>query len=190
MTADSLTTEKDKTQLLDYLRKIHGAKDEKSNINLPRRQTSEINNLDCTSRPRRIIVEIRKKNAFGKDDLSEAGSVIFAPTPPPGKWVAFYVFERLENDQALTIRFIGHNVRVRLQEWDNAASKSVRYAYYMYPLHPGDDLPTLFIGWDKVSKATLELPFGKEIKIDSGFAGLVQPAPYIVLGERKYLYDY
>ena len=31
LTADSLT-ENDKTQLLDYLRKIHGAKDEKSKI--------------------------------------------------------------------------------------------------------------------------------------------------------------
>lgn len=38
LAADRLT-ENDKTQLLDYLRKIHGAKEEKSKISLPRRQT-------------------------------------------------------------------------------------------------------------------------------------------------------
>ena len=67
LTADSLT-EKDKTQLLDYLRKIHGAKDEKSKISLPRRQTSEIKKSDSTGKPRSIQVEVRKKRVVVKGD--------------------------------------------------------------------------------------------------------------------------
>ena len=62
LTADNLT-EKDKTQLLDYLRKIHGAKGEKSKISLPRRQTSEIKKSDSTGKARsiQIKVKVRKK---------------------------------------------------------------------------------------------------------------------------------
>ena len=62
LTANSLT-ERDKTRLLDYLRKIHGAKDEKSKISLPHRQTSEI--MTCSSQLNRAIlstVELDIKN--------------------------------------------------------------------------------------------------------------------------------
>ncbi|MCC2682347.1 MAG: bacterial translation initiation factor 2 (bIF-2) [Nitrosospira multiformis] len=69
MTEDSLT-EKDKTQLLEYLRKIHGAKEEKGKISLPRRQTSEIKKADSTGKPRSIQVEVRKKRVFVKGDLT------------------------------------------------------------------------------------------------------------------------
>lgn len=37
-------TEKDKNQLLDYLRKVHGATEDKGKITLTRRQTTEIKN--------------------------------------------------------------------------------------------------------------------------------------------------
>ncbi|HEX6007384.1 MAG TPA: translation initiation factor IF-2 N-terminal domain-containing protein, partial [Burkholderiales bacterium] len=36
---DTLLTEKDKTQLLDYLRQVHGGRDAKQKITLTRRQT-------------------------------------------------------------------------------------------------------------------------------------------------------
>ena len=87
LTADSLT-EKDKTQLLDYLRKIHGAKDEKSKISLPRRQTSEIKKSDSTGKPRSIQVEVRKKRVVVKGDLGDRVTVAkpaapVAPSPAP-----------------------------------------------------------------------------------------------------------
>lgn len=83
MTEDSLT-EKDKTQLLEYLRKIHGAKEEKGRISLPRRQTSEIKKADSTGKPRSIQVEVRKKRVFVKGDLTaeRKKAEVAAPSAP------------------------------------------------------------------------------------------------------------
>ncbi len=63
-------TEKDKAQLLDYLRKVHGTKGEKSKITLTRRQTSEIRKSDSTGKAHTIQVEVRKKRVFVKRDTS------------------------------------------------------------------------------------------------------------------------
>ncbi len=63
-------TEKDKAQLLDYLRKVHGTKGEKSKITLTRRQTSEIRKSDSTGKAHTIQVEVRKKRVFVKRDAS------------------------------------------------------------------------------------------------------------------------
>jgi len=68
---DSLT-EKDKAQLLNYLRKVHGTKGEKSKITLTRRQTSEIRKSDSTGKAHTIQVEVRKKRVFVKRDMSES----------------------------------------------------------------------------------------------------------------------
>jgi len=68
---DSLT-EKDKAQLLNYLRKEHGSKSEKSKITLTRRQTSEIRKSDSTGKAHTIQVEVRKKRVFVKRDISES----------------------------------------------------------------------------------------------------------------------
>ncbi|HEV7928710.1 MAG TPA: translation initiation factor IF-2 associated domain-containing protein, partial [Nitrosospira sp.] len=70
LTEDSLT-EKDKTQLLEYLRTIHGTREEKSKISLPRRQTSEIKKSDSSGKARSIQVEVRKKRVIVKGDLGE-----------------------------------------------------------------------------------------------------------------------
>ena len=70
LTEDSLT-EKDKTQLLDYLRKIHGAKRGKgqdypsASDRLPKSR-SRI----APARPRSIQVEVRKKRVLVKGDLT------------------------------------------------------------------------------------------------------------------------
>ncbi len=84
---DSLT-EKDKTQLLDYLRKTHGTKDEKSKITLTRRQTTEIRKSDNTGKSRTIQVEVRKKRVFVKRDMSgsatsKSDSDKLTPSPAP-----------------------------------------------------------------------------------------------------------
>ena len=61
-------TEEDKSQLLDYLRRSHGTKREKSKITLTRRQTSEIRKSDSTGKAHTIQVEVRKKRVFVKRD--------------------------------------------------------------------------------------------------------------------------
>ncbi|SCX86798.1 bacterial translation initiation factor 2 (bIF-2) [Nitrosospira sp. Nl5] len=80
LTVDNLT-EKDKTQLLDYLRKIHGA-EEKGKISLPRRQTSEIKKSDSTGKARSIQVEVRKKRVFVKGDVDDRAATPGKPAEP------------------------------------------------------------------------------------------------------------
>ncbi len=87
---DSLT-EKDKAQLLDYLRKAHGDTGAKSKVSLTRRQSFEIRKSDNTGRARTIQVEVRKKRTFIKPTSREtidtksvsATQKIATPTPTP-----------------------------------------------------------------------------------------------------------
>jgi translation initiation factor IF-2 len=66
-------TEQDKTRLLDYLRKQHGAAGEaKKRITLTRKQTSEIKAADSTGKSRTIQVEVRKKRVLVRRDEGEA----------------------------------------------------------------------------------------------------------------------
>jgi translation initiation factor IF-2 len=72
LTADAALTEKDKTQLLDYLREAHGAKESKQKITLTRRQTTEIKKADATTgKARTIQVEVRKKRVLVKRETPE-----------------------------------------------------------------------------------------------------------------------
>jgi len=72
LTEDAALTEKDKTQLLDYLRESHGAKESKQKITLTRRQTTEIKKADATTgKARTIQVEVRKKRVLVKRDAVE-----------------------------------------------------------------------------------------------------------------------
>ena len=59
-------TEHDKSRLLDYLSKKHGAKDAKSKITLMRKETTEIKKADSTGKARTIQVEVRKKRILVK----------------------------------------------------------------------------------------------------------------------------
>jgi translation initiation factor IF-2 len=60
--------EQDKTQLLDYLRRVHGAKESKTKITMTRKETTEIRKADSTGKARTIQVEVRKKRTFVKRD--------------------------------------------------------------------------------------------------------------------------
>jgi translation initiation factor IF-2 len=73
-------TEQDKTQLLEYLRRMHGTQEAKNKITLTRRQTSEIKKSDATGKPRTIQVEVRKKRVFVKRE-SPQPEVEAAPAP-------------------------------------------------------------------------------------------------------------
>ncbi len=68
---DDTVTEADKTQLLDYLRKMHGAEGKtKTKITLTRKQTTEIKAASTTGKSRTIQVEVRKKRTYVKRDAT------------------------------------------------------------------------------------------------------------------------
>jgi translation initiation factor IF-2 len=80
-------TEQDKARLLDYLREMHGNKEEKKKITLTRKQTTEIKKADATGKARTIQVEVRKKRTFVKVDKPAVEAVpepvkVTAPLAP------------------------------------------------------------------------------------------------------------
>ncbi|MDD5241535.1 MAG: translation initiation factor IF-2 [Sulfuricella sp.] len=77
--AEDFLTEQDKTQLLDYLRRAHGAKEPKNKITLTRKETTEIKKADSTGKARTIQVEVRKKRVFVKRDAAEVAPVEVVP---------------------------------------------------------------------------------------------------------------
>src|SRR3954447_19455424 len=79
---DTVLTEKDKTQLLDYLRQSHGAREAKNKITLTRKQTTEIKKSDSTGKARTIQVEVRKKRVLVKRDAVVEAPVVAAPAAP------------------------------------------------------------------------------------------------------------
>ncbi len=80
---DTMLTEQDKTQLLEYLRRVHGTNEAKTKITLTRRQTSEIKKADATGKSRTIQVEVRKKRVFVKREASAGEPAESAPPAPP-----------------------------------------------------------------------------------------------------------
>ena len=80
---DTLLTEQDKTQLLEYLRAVHGTKETKNKITLTRRQTTEIKKADSTGKARTIQVEVRKKRVLVKRDATPAVAEAPATLVPP-----------------------------------------------------------------------------------------------------------
>ncbi|HKA39485.1 MAG TPA: translation initiation factor IF-2 [Burkholderiales bacterium] len=71
LSEDSPLSERDKTQLLEHLRKSHGAGETKQKITLTRRQTTEIKKSDSTGKHRTIQIEVRKKRVLVKRDMPE-----------------------------------------------------------------------------------------------------------------------
>jgi len=78
---DTPLTEKDKTQLLEHLRKAHGANEAKQKITLTRRQTTEIKKSDSLGKSRTIQVEVRKKRVLVKRDAPEPEAAAESPRP-------------------------------------------------------------------------------------------------------------
>ncbi|MGH8670734.1 MAG: translation initiation factor IF-2, partial [Burkholderiales bacterium] len=70
--SEDFLTEQDKTQLLEYLRRVHGAQDQKKQITLTRRQTSEIKKSDGAGKARTIQVEVRKKRVLVRRETPAA----------------------------------------------------------------------------------------------------------------------
>ena len=77
-------SEQDKTKLLEYLQKQHGAAGEpKKKITLTRKQTTEIKAAGSTGKARTIQVEVRKKRVFVKRDETETAPVVEEPVAKP-----------------------------------------------------------------------------------------------------------
>lgn len=70
-TPEDKLTEQDKTSLLDYLRKEHGAQAPKNKITLTRKQVTEIKKSDSSGKARTIQVEVRKKRVLVRRDFTE-----------------------------------------------------------------------------------------------------------------------
>ncbi len=68
-------TEADKTLLLEYLRKEHGAQAPKNKITLTRKQNTEIKKTDSTGKARTIQVEVRKKRVLVRNEETSAEPV-------------------------------------------------------------------------------------------------------------------
>jgi len=77
---DDFLEEGDKTALLDYLRKEHGAGTApKGKITLTRKQNTEIKKLDSSGKARTIQVEVRKKRVLERPEIGFDQPVDAAP---------------------------------------------------------------------------------------------------------------
>jgi translation initiation factor IF-2 len=84
--ADGKLTEQDKTRLLDYLRKQHGATAEpKKRITLTRKTTAEIKAADSSGKQRTIQVEVRKKRVLVRreEEQAPAAAPVVEEVAPP-----------------------------------------------------------------------------------------------------------
>jgi translation initiation factor IF-2 len=72
-------TEADKTLLLEYLRKEHGAQAPKNKITLTRKQNTEIKKTDSTGKARTIQVEVRKKRVLVRNEDAAAEQPVVEP---------------------------------------------------------------------------------------------------------------
>ena len=78
--ANNALLDTDKTKLLDFLRKAHGAGDAPKKITLTRKQTSEIKQSDSTTgKARTIQVEVRKKRVLVQREAAPEAPVVAAP---------------------------------------------------------------------------------------------------------------
>ena len=77
-------SEQDKTKLLEYLQRQHGAAGEpKKKITLTRKQTTEIKAAGTMGKARTIQVEVRKKRVFVKRDEAEPAPPVEEPVKVP-----------------------------------------------------------------------------------------------------------
>ena len=74
-------SEQDKAQLLDYLRRQHGAAETKKKITIVRKQTTEIKQAGATGKARTIQVEVRKKRTLVKREALPEALVPVADAP-------------------------------------------------------------------------------------------------------------
>jgi translation initiation factor IF-2 len=76
-------SEQDKSQLLEYLHRVHGVGEPKKKITLVKRENLELKQNDATGRARTVQVEVRKKRTLVKRDApAEAPPEVNSTTAP------------------------------------------------------------------------------------------------------------
>ena len=101
LAAETVLTEGDKTQLLDYLKQSHGQGEAKKKITLTRRSTTEIKKADSTTgKARTIQVEVRKKRVLIKRDTPAPVDAAEEETPAETPVAAAEVAEVAEVAEA------------------------------------------------------------------------------------------
>ena len=73
---DDVLSEQDKSRLLEYLRRSHGAGEGRTKITLTRRETTEIKAQDAHGKSHTVQVEVRKKRTFVKRDDSATPELV------------------------------------------------------------------------------------------------------------------
>ncbi len=128
---DSLS-EGDKTRLLDYLRRQHGAQEPKRKITLTRKQTSEIRQADSSGKARTIQVEVRKKRVFVKRDEVETPAAApveeLVPAPVVPVLSAEEVAAREEEARKTAELFARQQEEVQARQQREQAKKAAREA--------------------------------------------------------------
>ncbi|MBL8498638.1 translation initiation factor IF-2 [Nitrosomonas sp. JL21] len=104
MMAEDSLTEQDKAQLLDYLRKTHGASETKSRVTLTRRQTSEIRKADSTGRARTIQVEVRKRRVLTRPMPGESEVGASAAAQPAAENTVQPMRQPIIDEEQLALR--------------------------------------------------------------------------------------
>ncbi len=104
MMAEDNLTEQDKAQLLDYLRKTHGASEAKSRVTLTRRQTSEIRKADSTGRARTIQVEVRKRRVLTQPMSEKPEAPVSAVATPVIEKTAQPMRQPIIDEEQLALR--------------------------------------------------------------------------------------
>ncbi|MGV8711373.1 MAG: translation initiation factor IF-2 [Nitrosomonas sp.] len=104
MMAEDNLTEQDKAQLLDYLRKTHGASEAKSRVTLTRRQTSEIRKADSTGRARTIQVEVRKRRVLTQPLSEKPEAPVSAVATPVIEKTAQPMRQPIIDEEQLALR--------------------------------------------------------------------------------------
>src|SRR5258705_11023976 len=90
-------SEQDKAQLLDYLRKQHGAGETKKRITITRKQTTEIKQAGAAGKARTIQVEVRKKRTLVKREATPEAPLPAIEMPGEVEEVAPEIDEGIES---------------------------------------------------------------------------------------------
>jgi translation initiation factor IF-2 len=124
-------SEIDKTKLLEYLQKQHGAAGEKKKITLTRKQTTEIKAAGSTGKARTIQVEVRKKRVFVKREEEPTPVIEEAAKTPPAPVITADELAAREAEEAKARELIARQqeeVRQKEQEAVKRKTKKEREA--------------------------------------------------------------
>ncbi len=121
--ASDAVSEQDKSRLLDFLRKSHGAAaTDKKKITLTRKSTSEIRQADSTGKARTIQVEVRKKRVLVQRDPQAEAATATATATAAADAAAAEAAARAAADEANKAAELAHQAATAAAEAEAAAA--------------------------------------------------------------------